>query len=236
MKNLKYIMSTLMVALAVAVVFVACSKEKENGADLPSDRKPLATYDTNAGTMTSLIDINTLNVKLNKFYATRGDADRYVIESAEVLDSVPRNKDVRGEIKITILDTKEECSYSIWCMNSFVVKDVKEHQVNYYLDENVANGNFNIAFKERDNYYIADFVGDSLSTHNVDPLEYGFCPWYIFTCRSTDCLQNCDKEGTAWHAYCRPCSSYFVGGECNADFSGVIGVIILAGRILKYFV
>ena len=247
MKKLRYILATLMVAAIVAVVFVGCKKEKEtpvqeasnNSDNQPNtevvERKPIAVLDNNSGLINTFISVEAINEKLNESHSVfKGDANRFVVETIEVLDSVPHDKDVKGEIKIIILDTEEECSYSIWCMKSFIVKDVKEQQVDYYLDENVANGNFNIAFKEGDTYYIADFANDSLSIHKVDPLDYGCYPWYIFTCRSVDCLNSCDKEGTAFHASCKRCP--YSDGECNADFSGSIGVLILAVHILKYFI
>ena len=221
-----------MVAAIVAVVLVGCKKEKETPKTETNDsnvqRKPIAVFDNNSELITTFINTEAVNKKLKEsFFVHKDNANRFVVESVEVLDSVPHNKDVKGEIKFTILDTEEESSYSVWCMKSFIVKDVNEQKVEYYLDENVANGNFNIAFEEGDTYYVADFIGDSLSIHEVGPLEYGSCPWYIFTCRSTNCANSCDKQGTALHAYCKPCP-YSNGGECNSDFTGIKVVISIA--------
>lgn len=111
------------------------------------------------------------------------------------------------------LDTEEECSYSIWCMKSYVVKDVKEQQVDYYLDEDVANGNYDFAFKEGDVYYVADFVGDSLSIHEIDSLDYGCRPQFAFVCKSRNCEDNCTKGGDWYNAWCHACP--LSNGDCE---------------------
>lgn len=226
MKKFRILMGALAFAVVAATV-LSCEKEKEAITNINQNyRKPIAVYDNNSKLITTFIDAQAINEKLDeRFIALKDDANRFVIESVEVLDSVPRNKDVAGEIKITILDTDDGYSYSIWCMKSFIVKDIKEQQVDYYLDDNVANGNFDVAFKVQNTYYIANFVGDSTSIHEVDSLDYGCHPWVLFNCRSIDCWGDCEKNGTALHAYCKQCPH--PSGECNEDsiLPSVIGVV-----------
>ena len=228
-------------ALALTMVFatiIGCQKQKGSDTYINQNyKKPIAMFDNSSGLITTFIDANAINEKVGEeSVVIKDDANRFVLESVEIIDSVPRNKDVAGEIKLTLLDTEEECSYTIWCMKNFVVKDVKEQQVNYYLEDNVANSSFNVAFKVQDICYIADFVGDSLSLHEVDNMDYGINPWVLFWCRSVDCTNQCDKAGTFFHAYCKPCP--FHDGQCNEDSAlpTIIGIVILGSQILKFFI
>ena len=215
MKRIKNVMVVSILAIITATVF-GCKKENEVNvvSNEQTLRKPIAVYDNNSGLITTLIDVETLNTKFNVFSHTNKNlSTRFVTESVEVLDSVPRNKDVAGEIKITVLDTEGEYSYSIWCMNSFVVKDVKEQQVDYYLDETVENGNYDFAFKDGDTYYVASLVCDSLSIHEVDSLDYGCRPKWAFMCRSRNCEDECTKGGVWYSSWCHRC--ILDNGDCE---------------------
>ena len=239
MKKFRVFMGVLALTVVVGTIF-GCKKGNEVNvvSNEQDDRKPIAVYDNNSRVITTLVDVEALNTIFNEpSLANKELTNRFVAESIEVLDSMPRNKNVRGEIKITLLDTEEECSYSVWCMNSYVVKDVKEQRVDYYLDENVANGNYNIAFKNEDIYYVANIVGDSLSSiHEVDPLDYACVPWVLFTCRSVDCTNQCDKQGTFLHASCKPCP--FPDGECNEEgtLPTIITLIVIVVRVALFFI
>lgn len=226
-------------AVVVAVAFFACNKETETGAAIQTPeteevvKKSIAVFDNKSNLITTFVDAEAINTKLDEhFHALKNNANRFVVESVVVLDSVPRNKEVLGEIRITLLDTEKECSYSIWLMKSFVVKDVKEQQVDYYLDDNVANGKFDIAFKAENAYYVADFVGDSLSIHEIDILDYSCHPWVSFYCRSIDCTNQCDKNGSALNAWCKQCPYH--DGQCKEEsvIPTVIGIISLARFII----
>ena len=212
-------------AIIVATIF-GCKKDNEvpctEANDNNGQRNPIAVYDNNSGMITTLINVEALTTKFNKSFLTNKNLDNcYVAESVEVLDSMPYNKDVRGELKITLLDTEEECSYSIWCMKDYVVKDVKEQQVDYYLDENVENGNYDFAFKEGELYYAADFVGDSLSIHQIDSLDYGCRPKILFICKSRNCEDLCSKGGKWYSSWCRRCPT---DGDCEE--MGIIAIIL----------
>lgn len=98
-------------------------------------------------------------------------------------------------------------------MKSFVVKNVKEQQVDYYLDKDVENGNYDFAFKEGDTYYVADFVGDSLSIYEVDSLEFACRPKFAFVCKSTNCENHCEKDGEWYSAWCSRCP--LPNGDCE---------------------
>lgn len=215
MKRIKKLMIVVVLAAIVTVVF-GCKKENETNivSSEQNLRKPVAIYDNNTGLITTLIDVEAMNVVFNQSSNTNKDlSNRFVTESVEVLDSVPCDKDVAGEIKIIVLDTDDECSYTIWCMKSFIIKDVKEQQVEYYLDEDVANGNYDFAFKEGNTYYVADFVDDSLSIHEVDSLDYGCRPKFMFFCRSRNCEDNCTKGGDWYSGWCRRCP--LENGDCE---------------------
>ena len=215
MKKNKNVIIVAVLAVFVATIF-GCKKENKVIAvsNEQTSRKPIAVYDNNSGLITTLIDSETLATKFNvSSHTNKDNANRFVTESVDVLDSVPRNKDVKGEIKFTILDTEEECSYSIWCMKGYVVKDVKEQQVDYYLDENVENGNYDFAFKEGNTYYAADFVGDSLSIHEIDSLDFGCRIRILFICKSENCGDQCSKAGSWYSNWCRICR--LPNGKCR---------------------
>ena len=207
-----------MVVTVVAMVLVACKKEKSTEVALQTAEteeitsNPIATFDNASGEIRTFVDPVLLTEKLNESYFIKGESNPYVVESVSVLDTMPRNTDVGAEIKITLLDAEEECSYSIWCMKSFVVKDVKEQQVDYYLEDNVANGNFDLAFKEGSTYYVANIVGDSLSIHEIDSLDFGCRPWIVFICRSKNCENKCEKTGSWYNAWC--CRCPFPNADC----------------------
>lgn len=215
MKKNTNVMVVAVIATIAAIIF-GCKKEQEvndvsNGHNL---KKPIAVYDNNSGLITTFINVEAMNAKFDAtFHANKELSNRFVTESVEILDSVPRNKDVAGEIKIVVFDTEEEYSFSIWCMKSFVVKNVKEQQVDYYLDEDVENGNYNFAFKEGDTYYVADFVGDSLSIYEVDSLEFACRPKIAFVCKSKNCENHCEKDGEWYSAWCRRCP--LPNGDCE---------------------
>ena len=175
-------------------------------------------------------------LKLNeKFLKDKDDASRFVVESVEIIDSLPRDENVAGEIKITILDTEEEYSYSIWGMKSFIVKDVQEDKVDYYLNDDLANGIAEFAFKGGDIYYVASRVGDSLSIHEVDSLTYVSTPWIIFYCKSINCLSSCEKGGQWYLGWCRQCP--YNNGQCSQEsilpiVLEVIGLVLAAITII----
>ena len=209
--------ATLIVVLAViAAPIYGCKKDNKDNV-VPNEqylRERIAVYDNNSGLMTTFIDAEAMNTKFyESSHSNRNLSNRFVTESVEVLDNEPHNKDVAGEIKITILDTEEECSYSIWCMNNYVVKDVKEQQVDYFLNEDVANGNYDFAFKEGETYYVAGIVGDSLSIHEVDSLDYGCRPKYAFMCKSRNCGNECTRGGEWYSSWCHRC--IFDNGDCE---------------------
>ena len=58
--------------------------------------------------MTYNFDIDMLNIKINEQFATRTEqpSNRYIVESVQILDSLPSNSNVKPEIKIVILDTE----------------------------------------------------------------------------------------------------------------------------------
>ena len=130
-------------AVFVAVAFFACNKEKEPAAQQPTEveaaRKPIATFDNATGQMTYHLDVSKVQQKINACESARTGQDRYVVESILVLDNDPSDSDVLPEIKITILDTEEECSYTTWFMDYFTDKRVSPTSTSYYLDEEVAN-------------------------------------------------------------------------------------------------
>ena len=237
MKRFKIAIKVLLLAL---IVFTNSSCKKETKVNEVSSeqyfRNPIAVYDNHSGLINTFVDADTINKKLNeKFLKDKDDASRFVVESVEIIDSLPRDENVAGEIKITILDTEEEYSYSIWGMKSFIVKDVQEDKVDYYLNDDLANGIAEFAFKGGDIYYVASRVGDSLSIHEVDSLTYVSTPWIIFYCKSINCLSSCEKGGQWYLGWCRQCP--YNNGQCSQEsilpiVLEVIGLVLAAITII----
>ena len=218
MKTRRILMGALALAMVAATV-IACSKEKETKVAQQTtennERKPIATYDNATGQMTYHFDMSEIQQKMNAGENAKTEQDRYLVESIVVLDNAPSDINVMPEIKITILDTEEECSYTTWCMDYFTDKRVSTTSTSYYLDEEVASKNFNCYTTNGTNYQITFVNGGITITEDPSIPDYTFRPKWFFTCRSENCSNgNCEKIKLADYHYtcsdgCPP------GGTCK---------------------
>lgn len=237
MKNFRVLMGTLALAMA-AVIFFACSKEKESNVVQQTtennERKPIATYDNATGKMTYHFDMSEIQQKMNAVENAKTEQDRYVVESIVILDNAPSDIDVMPEIKITILDVEEECSYTTWCMDYFTDKRVSTTSTSYYLDEEVASKNFTCYTTNGTNYQITFVNGGFTITEDPSLPDNAFRPKWFFTCRAENCSNgNCEKEKLGdYHYTCSDgCPS---GGTCKRVT--IIDMIIeVADAISNFF-
>lgn len=218
MKTRRILMGALALAMVAATVF-ACTKDKEtNVAQQATEtkeaaRKPIATYDNATGQMTYHFDMSKIQQKLNESKDAKTCEDRYVVESVEVLDNEPNNPSVLPEIKITVLDTEEEKTSTMWLMQCFTEKEVRQNATTYYADAEVRARVFEFGYRYGEQYYKVSVNGDDVVTSEIDsPLCLGSRPKFLLRCNSSNCADQCEKTGTFWNSYCKPCPR--PNGQC----------------------
>jgi hypothetical protein len=222
MKKFKILMGAVALIVGAATI-IACNKEKETNltqqAMEETGRKLIATFDHSTGRMTCYFDVLELQQKLNEETSTKTIQDRYVIETVQLMDSVPLNQSVLPEVKVTVLDTEEETSYTMWLMRAFTEKEVQQNVTRYYAETSITTGVFEFGFRHEDKYYKVSVNGDDFVTTEIDQLEFSNnLPKIFLWCKRDDCANECTKGGSWWNAYCNPCRDN-QGGRCLEDVS-----------------
>lgn len=205
-----------LVAVMTAVV-VGCKKEKnEVKEDLPDSRNCLlGVYDNELGSIMTFVSPQDLEDKLNQHESKN---NQFIVESVSILDENPTDNQTLPEIKITIIDAEAECSYTTWLMDCFVDKAVSENRTNYYLDQDVVNGDYVFSSIVGDSLFIIsvtdynNYSQSVLGSSSSEGLNYApFRPKWSFTCKSKNCnVGECEKVETGlgqYHYTCLPCSS-----------------------------
>lgn len=222
MKNLKYIMATLMVALIVAVVFVACSKDKEtpvqeannNSDNEPNtevvERKPIATMDTKTGKMTYNVSVDELQRAMDESIVLKGEEERYIFESFEIVQSNSKDENKSG-IKFSVIDTEEETSSTNLLYDGFLKKETTNDTLFYYLDDDFVNGNYTfVTFTKNGAIKIFVENGNAISYEEVsqDSLLVGQMggggKWHV-ECKGHNCSGGCLPYDTDVQLGCSPC-------------------------------
>lgn len=221
----------------VAATIIACNKEKETNLTQQSTEetscKLIATFDHSTDRMTYHFDILEMQQKLNEETATKTIQDRYVIETVQMLDSVPLNQSVLPEVKITVLDTEEEASYTMWLMRAFTEKEVRQDVTNYYAESSITTGVFEFGFRHENKYYKVSVNGDNFVTTEIDQLEFSNnLPKIFLWCRRDNCATECTKGGSWFNAYCNPCRDN-QGGRCLEDVSPWFSIGSSAVSVIK---
>lgn len=184
----------------------------------PHNGKLLAVTDNNTGRTTYHFDIEKMNMLLNEKLTSKTSSDRYVVESMTIIDSMPLVRDFNPEIKIVLFDTEEEASYTIWLTGFYTNKVISGQKTTYYLSSDVAAKNYEFAFYENDELFVASINGTSYSIERIEPASYApFRPKWCFICKSQGCAENdCIKVETGLgnhHYTCSPCTT--PGGICR---------------------
>lgn len=198
----------------VMMLTTSCKNEEKTNSDESTSEKAIAVYDSKTGVMTYNFDAETLTIKINDQFATRGEQDRYIVESVQILDSLPSNARVQPEIKVVLLDTEDETSYSFWLMEFFTYKKISSSKTEYYLDDEVKSGIYEMASAHDGYIYKYHINGESyLAEKIVDPQfstasEYiAMAPRWFIDCIATNCLVGeCHKQGSFWNADCGVCT------------------------------
>jgi hypothetical protein len=219
------------------VTFIACTKEKEQiniqSLNEVDGRKPIATFDNATGVITYSFDLSEVQQKISSDLALRSDQDRFIIESIIIEDSVPSDIRVLPEIRITVLDTEEEVSYTMWYMRKFANKEVNKDGTNYYVDSEVRTGIYEFAYHIGDTYYKANVNGNEITTTEIDSTLCKDMIRWFFVCLQKGCEVSCTKGGSFWHGYCNPCPT--PPGQCSQEIApwvtptiSFLGALIIA--------
>ena len=204
MKNLKYIMATLMVALIVAVVCVACNKDKEtpvqeanNNSDNEPDtevveRKPIATMDTKTGKMTYRLTCDILQKCIDEGISAKVWNSDFVVESVQIEEYDTKDSG-STMLVISAVDMESEKSYKTYLNNGFIDKVEESGMVNYYFKNDFESGNFSLYSRNCDGTFeitVSNFqiigvnpIPDSIIYNSPDPKV-------SITCESQGCVSG----------------------------------------------
>lgn len=218
-KNIKLVatLAILLIAATGVMTFEACNKKDKGSVEpaVQNNRKPLATFDHNHGTMTYSFDLDKINADLNRSLSRTAE-DRYIVESIEILDDAPTDAEVCPEIKIVVLDTEEEASGTVWLMKKFSQKVVEEDRTYYNIDKSVSIGDYDFAYRDNDRLIVVKVNGNTISTHEEDVTIIDSLPKWLLFCKSCNCAE-CTKNGSFWNAGCNPCET--PGGTCTSELA-----------------
>ncbi|MBR5781661.1 MAG: hypothetical protein IKY27_06720 [Bacteroidales bacterium] len=201
--------------IGLAMLTTSCKKNDENSNQNNSKSEtPIAVYNNETGIMTYNFDAEMLTIKINEQFATRSEQDRYIVESVQILDSLPSNARAQPEIKVVLLDTEDETSYSFWLMEFFTYKKISSSKTEYYLDDEVKSGIYEMASAHDGYIYKYHINGESyLAEKIVDPQfstasEYiAMAPRWFIDCIAVNCeVGECHKQGSFWNADCGVCT------------------------------
>ncbi len=222
-----------LVATIVAVLF-ACNKEEEKAAIQSTiygvERLPIATFNNATEEMTYSFGLYEIQQKWNENLASKTNQDRFIIESIQVLDSLPNDIAVLPEVKITLLDTEEVTTYTFWLMQNFTEKEVAQNGTIYYVETEVSTGVYEFGYRIGNQYYKVSVNGDNCVTTEIDSpmcMTSGL-PKFLLWCRSENCTKTCAKNGTWYNAGCDPCGDD-QGGKCTEELQlwvDVVGIIV----------
>lgn len=215
----------LFLALVIGTLaFASCKKQETPSAN--NDRTPLAMR-TASGDIVSLVDSEKLTAQLQASQASKGDADRYVVESVQVVD---RTDEEPYYFIINLIDVEEEKTISCAYIGDFV----EEEQNIFYATQGFEEGNYRITDRDGQQF---KFKNHDLTTPN-DPAP----------CYTSGVFISCEGEGCAngtcrprWF-HCPPCteSPSNQNGEPSCTFSGLgwgstLGLSIIVPIIINLF-
>ena len=150
--------------------------------------------------------------------------NRTLLESMIIVDTLPTSTTTRAEMKISVINTIKEESFTIWLMEDFLVKDVKEQSVDYYLSKDVKKGNYTMGTWGREKTYIGIVENNNLTIKTIDSLCYSpRVPKWTISCKPTNCMKGCDKTKLGDHYWrCSNCESGQVDAKCEQGESWLL--------------
>ena len=165
MKTRRILMGALALAVVAATV-IACTKEKETKVAQQAteteevNRKPIATYDKATGQMTYYISTDQLQNGMDNFCASKGE-DEYVVESWQITEE---ENETHPVLRYAVVNSETGSSISTGLFGRFVEKVEGNGQVDYFLSESFASGNYSFVAKEGEMDYLITVVDGEVAS------------------------------------------------------------------------
>jgi hypothetical protein len=208
MKKFRILVGAVALAVVIATI-IACTKEKETKVvqqvteTEEIGRKPIAIFDVSSGIMHDDFDLDYANSVMNENSCTKESAYRFLVESAEIIDSVPADNESEIIRKIVILDTEEETSIACWFIGDFVDKVIQTDCVFYYVNEEVSSGVYEFSMSSNDAVYAVYVNGSTYTFEEVEQLPEKAMGKNIVVCIGRNCQSGCSL--TSNKDNCTPC-------------------------------
>lgn len=231
----------IIIVLYVITTIIGCNKRSENDNSIirPFDdedvKRPIASIDLSTGKVSYSFDLNELSEKFN---STFKEEDRFIIESFELEEnSILMNDSIYSALKIVIIDTEEEISYTHWLCDGFLETALENNHLDYYLSDSICDGNFSFISPDRGKHLLNTVQdGVLVSSNYIEQLDLvpPIFPWDL-TCMTGEKCLECDKElwKLGWHCSC----TNGVYGTCHESTSwmGTITIISLIIALISLF-
>lgn len=224
----------------VMMLTTSCKNEEKTNSDESTSEKAIAVYDSKTGVMTYNFDAETLTIKINDQFATRGEqpSDKFIIESSELVNKNANN--IFTILEVVYIDTEEEISTTAWLTDNFIKTEISENKTYYYIDDEVQSNNYSFCYNIGRNVYIVDVVNGFSSSREWDGLSKLPARWFV-QCKGHNCnASTCQPEQFEGYYGCTPCSVIDKDHWCEqttttgAGLGSIIGSIISAiGSLIK---
>lgn len=221
----------LIALFTMIMLLVSCKKNNEDfnpneNEIIDSKGILLATRNIQNGEIYYNYDLEELNYSLHKRSNTSEYKD-FILESMFIIDTLPISKTTHAEIKISVINTEKEESFTIWLMDNFIIKDVKEEYVEYFLSKNVKEGNYTMGTWGNNKTYIGTVYNDSLTIETIDGLCYApRVPKWTISCKPTNCMKGCDKTKIDNHYWrCSNCEPGQENAKCEQGESWLLSFL-----------
>ena len=244
-----------MVALIVAVVCVACNKDKEtpvqeansNSENEPNteavERKPIATKNLSTGEISYAFSMKDFQKSLDKEMETKGEIDRYIIETIEIEENAFQyeNKSLSA-LKVVLIDTELEKSDTHWLFGGFIDEIIHGNEKVFYLGEDIYDKEYSFCTSGTTNRLVSMQDKKIISIDTINGIEYGAVfPWNLSCTTGPKCTRGCEKNNPqgllgGWGCECKngynPDSGVYCSGTSDSGNTitliGIIVAIIIA--------
>ncbi len=215
--------------IGLAMLTTSCKKNDENSNQnenrhIDSKGILLATVDIQSNVIDYKFDLEELSYRLNNTHRNKSEYNDFILESMIIIDTLPQSKNTQAEIKISVINTTKEESFTIWLMENFILKDVKDQSVDYYLSKNVKKGNYTMGTWGREKTYIGIVENNNLIIETIDSICYApHVPKWTISCKPTNCMKGCDKTKLADHYWrCSNCEEGQENAKCEQGESWLL--------------
>ena len=132
---------------------------------------------------------------------------------------------VLSEVKISVIDTENEVSGTLWLMKKVLDKKVEQSTTSYYLDQELSSETYDFAYRDGNKLFVVHYTNNGenyfITEESLDQIDKAL-RWFIF-CKSDNCIE-CTKNGTFWNAGCDPCMD--PNGKCIKEQSTAATTVV----------